>query len=168
MSTAPSRRRGFTLIEFFVVLGIITVLIALLMPALQKARAVAARTDCASRLHNLGLAFEMYKQEHGRRYPVAAQFPGIGQTLPSLPEVLGVYAENNTAIFHCPNDLVYFPKVGISYEYPSQVSGNILDDVDPQGRGTSQIWILYDYGPFHGAPFSGKSRNFLYADGHVS
>jgi prepilin-type N-terminal cleavage/methylation domain-containing protein/prepilin-type processing-associated H-X9-DG protein len=67
-----TRRRpshGFTLVELLVVVGIVGVLIALLMPALNLAWASARRTACASNIRQLAMGFRMYYQENGQRYP---------------------------------------------------------------------------------------------------
>ncbi|MHC4621114.1 MAG: type II secretion system protein [Planctomycetota bacterium] len=66
------KRKGFTLVELLVVIAIIALLMAILVPALNKARHLAMRTHCASNLKGIGLAMAVYTAEEERNsYPVA-------------------------------------------------------------------------------------------------
>ncbi|HMP03746.1 MAG TPA: DUF1559 domain-containing protein [Gemmatales bacterium] len=65
----PMSRRAFTLPELLVVIAIVGVLLALTIPAVQRARAAADQTVCKHRLRELGVALAMYHTERGRLPP---------------------------------------------------------------------------------------------------
>src|SRR5689334_6590294 len=63
------KKRGFTLVELLVVIGIIAILIGVLLPALSRARDRANKTKCLANLRTLGQAMLMYANAHKDRLP---------------------------------------------------------------------------------------------------
>ncbi len=76
--TCSRARRGFTLIEMLVVIGIIALLAAILFPVFGRVREGGRRTACSSNLQQLGLSFRQYLQDDGGRYPGAGQYQKWG------------------------------------------------------------------------------------------
>jgi prepilin-type N-terminal cleavage/methylation domain-containing protein/prepilin-type processing-associated H-X9-DG protein len=70
-----SKRRAFTLVELLVVIGIIAVLIAMLLPALKRAKEQANRVACQSNLKQLGIGLQLYTGDHKGWFPAPGANP---------------------------------------------------------------------------------------------
>ena len=91
MKTRPSRR-GFTLVELLVVIGVIALLGSILLPTLSRARAAAKAIKCMSNLRQIGIGLVMYSnQNHGYVVP-SFNLPALsatGSISPSLVSPTG-------------------------------------------------------------------------------
>lgn len=98
---ADRGRGGVTVLELLVVAAIVGLLVALILPAAQEARAIARRTVCANNLHQLGLAFHMYLEQQPR------QFAHRGLPSQGWMEALRPDTQYLDKVFICPDDLVH-------------------------------------------------------------
>ena len=115
------RGQGFTLIELLVVIAVITILAALLLPALARAKEKAHSTQCANNLRQWGLAYQMYANDNddflprrGQGVQVLAQIDRPEDWFNCLPRYFGLSsfqlmvtnnvkpAAHSQSVFICP------------------------------------------------------------------
>src|ERR1700734_3478816 len=87
-------RDGFTLIELLVVVSIIALLIAILLPALGKAKVQANKTACGTRIRGLGTALASYLAEYDNRFPIN----GILMPKAKVPDIYTAAAPNRFTV----------------------------------------------------------------------
>jgi len=93
-----SKRRGFTLIELLVVIAIIALLMAILMPALQRVKGQAQKVSCQARLKQWGLMFKLYTDDNDGYFN-----EGWGRNETTLyPNALRPYYKSNFEMLLCP------------------------------------------------------------------
>ena len=127
------KRKGFTLIELLVVIAIISILAAMLLPSLSRAREQARRTSCKNNLKQLGLALIMYSNDYMGSFPT-----GSGSHLADLTLLLSMGYAKDPNVFECP-----------SASYEAQSINIQVGETFGLGIGYAMDWDRIFYNELH-------------------
>lgn len=155
VSRSRKRRSGFTLIELLVVIAVIAILVAMLLPAVQRVREAARKTQCANHLHNLAVALHSYESAHAAFPPsrtLGVAWPArlllFSEQVPLYRSIdwngpspldsrlgSGEFVRNqDLELFRCPSD-EGSRQSGSDYAPTSYVTCHGSDATDDSGRG---------------------------------
>ncbi len=164
-------------------MAIISILAALLMPALGKAREAGRATACLNNLRQVGIAIQLYVQDNNNRLPsMYDSYPGVTNSHPSPDVVLSNHL-GNLNVLSCPSDKwppdkpkksdqlapTFFAQTGCSFSWNFLLNGQDADRLNLMGFELKpvQAALMLDKEDFHLARGKAKARNYLYADGHI-
>jgi len=120
MSRRATRRAGFTLIELLVVIAIIAILAAILFPVFAKAREKARQNSCINNQRQIGIAVQMYVQDHAETFM-------LDTGANAWASVLKDY--NEPTIYDCPTKTGKGSNTAPEYALNSRLFGKSLGDV---------------------------------------
>ena len=103
---------AMTLVEVVVVIGLLVILVAVLLPALAKAKRRASHINCVNNLKEIGLSYRTWEGDNGDKYPMGISVTNGGSMeMVATGNVLQTYLVmsnelSTPKLLHCPKDLV--------------------------------------------------------------
>jgi len=144
MLRTNSPRKAFTLVELLVVIAIIAVLIALLVPAVQKVREAAARTQCLNNLKQVGVALHNYQSNYGK-YPPGESYPVTTTEQVSVHVALLPYIEQGNLYSEYMNATTTSAATGFPIQtYDCPMDPNVTAVMDG-GTGSTPPFTPFTY-----------------------
>jgi len=153
------KREGFTLIELLVVIAIIALLMAILMPSLQRVRDQAKTIACQSNLKQWGLVWSMYTEENHSKFP---DYMG-GDWMQNLVE----YYSNSEKLLYCPMTVNKTIPEGAPVRFSILTTGGnyslnewIYDSDDTSdGRRLEEYWRSTNHKGLNNVPVMGDGAH---------
>lgn len=160
------RPQGFTLIEILIVLAIIAILAALLFPAFKRAQESAYEANCATNLHQIYVAMQLYRQDE-RRYPGSLAFllpndsslnnvnpTPLPTPTPAVPTPTPVTNSSGTGYLKSVNQYLLCPDDDTDSDYPRSSYGDISNGINYWSSDTDTAHLMWN---FYGYDYDGKA-----------
>ena len=192
-----SRARGFTLIELLVVIAIVALLIALLLPAVRRAKDLARTLTCLSNQRQIGIVLQTYVGENDDSFPFVAEELDANIDITVPRSVIGLtlpLANNHVELYQCPTAWTFGSEYTVR-EQTSYMHNGALMHVIPTPVSSvpalSATVMVHEYGymtirsylrPWYiggvykldydtwvrGHSYHSGGGNYLFGDGHAT